>query len=113
MSQNLPANELGSTSWDNVRHTCVMRVLQVEESGSFLLPDLLIFLQLLPQFVEGRHPLRKETFLKAQMQQKHVQRDGSHHEPHIKRESGAQDLHAGPGVSGSINLTGAALDREH
>lgn len=90
-----------------------MRVLQVEESRSVLLPNLLVFLQLLPQFVEGRHPLRKETFLNAHLPQKHVEHDGSHQEPHIKRESGAQDLHAGPGVSGSINLRGAALDREH
>lgn len=59
MNKNVPANELGSTLWDKMGHTCVMRVLQVEEGRSVLLPNLLVFLQLLPQFVEGRPPLRK------------------------------------------------------
>lgn len=93
--------------------TCVTRVLQVEKRRSLLLPHLLVFLQLLlelPQMVVGKAISRKETFLKPQLAQEDVQRDGSHHEAEIERESGSQDLHAGPGVSLSINLTGAELE---
>lgn len=93
--------------------TCVVRVLQVEKRRSLLLPHLLVFLQLLlglPEIVEGCTISRMQTFLKPYLAQKDVECDGSHHEAKIKRESGPQDLHAGPGVSLPINLTGAELE---
>lgn len=93
--------------------TCVVRVLQVEKRRSFLLPHLRVFVQLflvLPEIVEGRTISRKETFLEPYLAQKDIQCDGSHHEAKIKKEFGSQDLHAGPGVSVTINLTGAELE---
>lgn len=109
----VPANELRGQTW----RTCMMRVLQVEKRGSLLLPDLLVFLQLLPvvpQFVVGRDISLKETFLEPYLSQKHVQCDGSHHEPDVETESGPQDLHAGPGVSVSFNFDRCrAGDGEH
>lgn len=96
--------------------TCVVRVLQVEQRRSLLLPHLLVFLQLLPvlpEMLEGRAE-GKETFLEPNLPQEDVQHDGSHHEADEKGESGSQDLHAGPGVSLSISWTGAdAEDGDH
>lgn len=85
--------------------TCMMRVLQVEKSGPIFLPVLLLFLELLLVVPEPvKCVLCWETFLKPHLPQKHVQREGSHHETRIEGESGS---HAGPGASLTFNLAGA------
>lgn len=84
----------------------MMRVLQVEKSGPFFLPILLLFLELLlvvPEPLKGA-ALFLHTSLKPHLPQKHVQREGSHHETRVEGESGP---HAGPGASLTFNLPGA------
>lgn len=92
--------------------TFMMRVFQVEKSRSLLLPYP-VFVKLLlvvAKFVDVRGMLCGERLLKPHLPQKHVQREGSHHEARIKGESGSQSLHDGPSVSLSFNLAGAEYE---
>lgn len=79
----------------------MMGVLQVEESRPLLLPYLRLFLELqlvALRSVQADGVLDGRTSLKPHLPQKHVQREGSHHETRIEGESGSEGLHAGPGV---------------
>lgn len=96
----------------NEFRTFMMRVFQVEQSRPLLLPHP-VFVQLLlvvANFVHVRGMLCGERLLKPHLPQKHVQREGSHHETRIKGESGSQGLHDGPSVSLSFNLAGAECE---
>ncbi len=86
-----------------------MRVLQVEQSRPLHLPHLLVVPGMLLVVVgreEAGGQLRRQTPLKPHLPQEHVQREGSHHEARIKRESGSEGLHAaGPGLSPSQSVS--------
>lgn len=105
---------IGLWSQSHLWLTCVMRVLQVKKSRPLLFPYLLLFIDhvLVPKFVEARGTLRWEISLKPHLPQEHVQRESSHHETRVERESGPQGLHAGPGVSPSFNVSAVEFGRQ-
>lgn len=79
--------------------TYVVRVFEVEECGSLLLPDLLLFLQLLLEFAQIREAAGvRRSPLEPHLPQEHVQGERSHDEPRVEGEPGAPGLHAEPDV---------------
>lgn len=84
----------------------MVRVVEVEESGPLLLPDL-VLLGLLMRSVRAGGLLRWHRPLKPHLPQKHVQREGPHHEARIEGEPGSEGLHALSHSVWSFNSVGA------
>lgn len=96
--------------------TCVMRVLQVEQSRPLLLPDLPLLLDLLlvvVEFLVAGGLLCGQALLKPHLPQKHVQGERAHHKARVEGEPGPEGLHAGPAARLAVsrfNSAGAGGD---